>query len=152
MAGCLHLYPDRGICFFINRVHFDQDMLHMNYMPEKLRKAEATLNVINAYSLRSVYLITDGTNLESALRKQESVNEKSKLQQEKIIKKHSGAFRLLISDSLQKERIHFGTGIGIEMINRCCFQTCRSPANRLVYCYRFRPFPAVTEKRLSTTD
>ena len=46
--------------FFINRVRFDQDMMHMNYMPENLRKAESTLNTINAYSLRSVYLITDG--------------------------------------------------------------------------------------------
>ena len=68
-------------------------MMHMNYMPENLRKAESTLNAINAYSLRSVYLITDGSNLESALRKQETVNEKIKtLQRKKIIKKYSGAF------------------------------------------------------------
>ncbi len=94
--------------FFLNRVRFDQDMMGMNYMPENLRKAESTLNTINAYSLRSVYLITDGSNLESALRKQETVNEKIKtLQQKKIIKKYSGAFRLLISDSLQKARIRF---------------------------------------------
>src|SRR5450755_1562385 len=61
--------------FFVNRVGFDQDMMHMNYMPENLKKAESTLNKINAYSLRSVYLVIDGNNMEAALKKQESVNE-----------------------------------------------------------------------------
>ncbi len=94
--------------FFVNRVGFDQDMMHMNYMPESLKKSEATLNRINAFSLRSVYLITDGDNLESALRKQESADEKIKrLQQKNIVKKSSGAFHVLISDSLQKERIRY---------------------------------------------
>jgi len=93
---------------FVNRVGFDQDMMHMNHMSESLKKSEATLNRINAFSLRSVYLITDGDNLESALRKQESVNEKIKqLQEKNIIRKSSGAFQLLISDSLQRERIRY---------------------------------------------
>jgi 1-acyl-sn-glycerol-3-phosphate acyltransferase len=92
--------------FFMNRVQFDQDMMHMNYMPEKLKTAETNLNRMNAYSLRSVYLVTDGNNLENALRKQEQANDKIKtLQQQNIIKKSSGIFQLLISDSLQKERI-----------------------------------------------
>jgi uncharacterized protein len=92
--------------FFVNRVGFDQDMMHMNYMPEKLIKAESTLNKINAYSLRSVYLVTDGNNLEAALKRQESVNETiNMLRQKNIIKKYTGVFQLLISDSLQKERI-----------------------------------------------
>jgi 1-acyl-sn-glycerol-3-phosphate acyltransferase len=94
--------------FFINRVGFDQDMMHMNYMPEKLKKAESTLNKINAYSLRSVYLVTDGINLEDALKKQESVNKKiNTLQQDNIIKRSSGIFQLLISDSLQRVRIEY---------------------------------------------
>ena len=94
--------------FFINRVGFDQDMLHLNYMPQKLKNAETTLNKINAYSLRSVYLITDGKNLEEALKRQESVNEKINiLQQNKFIKKSSGIFQLLISDSLQRARINY---------------------------------------------
>src|SRR5450432_4567649 len=92
--------------FFINRVGFDQDMMHMNYMPGNLRNAESTLNKINAYSLRSVYLVTDGNNLETALRKQESVNRKiNALRGKDIIKRSSGVFQLLISDSLQKQRI-----------------------------------------------
>ncbi len=92
--------------FFMNRVGFDQDMMHMNYMPEKLQTAEKTLDKINAYSLRSVYLITDGKNLEEALRRQETVNEKvNVLQKNNLIKKYSGTFQLLISDSLQRVRI-----------------------------------------------
>jgi uncharacterized protein len=92
--------------FFVNRVGFDQDMMHMNYMPENLRKAESTLNKINAYSLRSVYLVTDADNLEAALKRQASVNNRiDTLQQKNVIKKSSGVFQLLISDSLQKQRI-----------------------------------------------
>jgi len=94
--------------FFMNRVSFDQDMMHMNYMPESLKKAEHTLDQINAYSLRSVYLITDGITLEGALRNQDHVNEKLKgLFRKNIIKKYSGTFQLLISDSIQKERIRY---------------------------------------------
>jgi uncharacterized protein len=94
--------------FFISRVGFDQDMMHMNYMPEKLKNAESKLNKINAYSLRSVYLITDGGNLDEALKRQESVNQKIKeLRQKNIIRKYSGVFQLLISDSLQRERIRY---------------------------------------------
>ena len=94
--------------FFVNRVGFDQDMMHMNYMPENLKNAEATLNKINAFSLRSVYLVTDGSDLDQALKKQESINEKIKaLQHKNIIKRSSGIFQLLISDSLQNERIRY---------------------------------------------
>jgi uncharacterized protein len=94
--------------FFVNRVGFDQDVMHLNYMPEKLKMAESTLNKINDYSLRSVYVITEGNNLESALNRQALVNEKIKvLQQRKLIRKSSGIFQLLMSDSLQLERIRY---------------------------------------------
>src|SRR5450432_170448 len=94
--------------FFVNRVGFDRDMMHLNYMPEKLKKAESTLNKINAYSLRSLYLVTDGKNLEEALKNQELVNRKvTRLQEEKRIQKYSGVFQLFISDSLQNERIKY---------------------------------------------
>ncbi len=94
--------------FFVNRVGFDQDMIHLNYLPENLQRAEATLNKINDYSLRSLYLVTDGTNLQEALKKQEVVNGKiTILHREKLIKKYSGVFQILISDSLQQERIAY---------------------------------------------
>jgi 1-acyl-sn-glycerol-3-phosphate acyltransferase len=92
--------------FTMRRVSFDQDMMHMNFMPEKLKQSEATLNKINEYSLRSVYLVTDGRTLDEALKKQESVDGTiTDLHEQNIIKKYSGVFHLLISDSLQKIRI-----------------------------------------------
>ena len=94
--------------FFVNRVQFDQDILHMNYMPENLKSAENILDNINAYSLRSVYLVTEGKNLEEVLRKQEAVNTKiNDLKQSGIVRKQSGVFQIIISDSLQDERIRF---------------------------------------------
>jgi len=93
--------------FFVNRVGFDQDVMHMNYMSGDLKKSESMLDKINAYSLRSVYVVTDGKDLESALKRQESVNaEIIELQKKNIIKKYTGVFQLLLSDSLQKERIN----------------------------------------------
>jgi predicted exporter len=92
--------------FFMNRVGFDQDMMHMNYMPSKLKTAERLLDKINAYSLRSVYLVTEGTTLQQAMEKQDRIEEKIKLlEQKNIIKKRSGIFQLMVSDSLQKIRI-----------------------------------------------
>jgi uncharacterized protein len=92
--------------FFMNRVGFDQEMMHMNYMPAKLQNAERLLDKINAYSLRSVYLVTDGKDLQQAMEKQDRIEEKLKsLEQTNIIKKRSGIFQLMVSDSLQKIRI-----------------------------------------------
>jgi uncharacterized protein len=89
-----------------NRVRFDSDMMHMNFMPEALRQSEITLNRINAYSLRSVYLIADGASLDQALARNEQLGNKIlRLQEQKVIRKYSGAFTLLFSDSLQRERI-----------------------------------------------
>jgi uncharacterized protein len=92
--------------FFMNRVGFDQEMMHMNYMPAKLQNAERLLDKINAYSLRSVYLVTDGKDLQQAMEKQDRIEEKLKsLEQTNIIKKRSGIFQLMVSDSLQQIRI-----------------------------------------------
>src|SRR6185437_9275533 len=92
--------------FTMGKVSFDQDMMHMNFMPEDLKKSEAVLNKINEYSLRSVYLVTDGKNLDEALKKQESLDGTiTRLRQQNLIKRYSGIFHLLISDSLQEERI-----------------------------------------------
>ena len=94
--------------FFVNRVGFDQDVMHMNYMSGDLKKTESALDKINAYSLRSVYLVTEGKNMEAALKRQETVNTAiNELQKKNIIKKYSGVFQLLLSDSLQKERINY---------------------------------------------
>ena len=107
-------------------------MMHMNYMPEKLKTAESTLDKINDYSLRSVYLITEGNNLEAALNRQEIVNEKIKiLQQKKLIRKSSGIFQLLISDSLQKERINYWNNYWTEKRKSSLFDSLLSAGRDL---------------------
>ena len=113
MAG---LHPERNkyivggiavltvvFAFTAGRVHFDSDMMHMNFMPANLQRSEATLNRINAYSLRSVYLITDGKNLGQALGRNEQLQPAiSALEDSQVIIKSSGAFTLFLSDSLQQ--------------------------------------------------
>jgi 1-acyl-sn-glycerol-3-phosphate acyltransferase len=140
--------------FFINRVRFDQDMMHMNFMPEPLKKAEATLNKINAYSLRSVYLITDGVNLESALRKQETVNEKLKILRKKnIIKKYSGAFQLLISDSLQKTRIRYWNAYWTGNEKSALLLNTRAEGEKLGFTHTaFDPFQNLLNKDYQPLD
>ncbi|HVM88376.1 MAG TPA: 1-acyl-sn-glycerol-3-phosphate acyltransferase [Puia sp.] len=96
------------IVFFFKaqNVGFETDLASMNYMPEKLKQAQAKLNAINAFSLQSVYLVSDGKNLEEALTNNEKLSGRiEELKQKNIVKKYSGVSSLILSDSLQKARI-----------------------------------------------
>ena len=53
------------------RVRFEPDMMRMNFMSDRLKKADTSINKINAYSLQSVYLISTGSTLDEALVKNE---------------------------------------------------------------------------------
>ena len=93
--------------YWAKNVGFESDLNKMNFMSEKRILAEKELNAINQYSLQSVYLVTEGINLNKALINNERLNERiQKLETEGIIKKHSGVSSLIISDSLQKIRIN----------------------------------------------
>ncbi len=140
--------------FFINRVGFDQDIMHMNYMSSKLKTAEATLNRINEYSLRSVYLVTDGKTLESALIKQQLVNDKIKtLQQKNIIRKSSGAFNLLISDSLQKTRISYWNNYWTDKKKSDLYSSLTNTGQTLGFTNSaFQPFYQLLQKEYRPLD
>ncbi|MBS1947450.1 MAG: 1-acyl-sn-glycerol-3-phosphate acyltransferase [Bacteroidetes bacterium] len=87
-------------------VSFETDLSNMNYMPAKLKQAQAKLNAINAFSLQSVYLLSEGKNLNEALANNEKLSGKIEaLVQKNIVKKYSGVSSLILSDSLQKVRI-----------------------------------------------
>jgi 1-acyl-sn-glycerol-3-phosphate acyltransferase len=87
-------------------VSFESDLLNMNYMPAKLKQAEARLNRINEYSLRSVYLVTEGPTLNEALINNERLTHAIEgLHEQNIVKKYSGVSSLIMSDSLQLARI-----------------------------------------------
>ncbi|MEP6747827.1 MAG: 1-acyl-sn-glycerol-3-phosphate acyltransferase [Bacteroidota bacterium] len=87
-------------------VSFEPDMLRMNFMSDRLKKADASLNRINAYSLQSVYLISTGRNLNDALLKNEKATVVTeRLKQKGIVNKYSGVSSFILSAELQKEKI-----------------------------------------------
>jgi len=92
--------------FTAQNVSFQSDMMKMNYMSDKLKASQAKLDKINQFSLQSIYLVTEGKTLDDALVNNEKVVGKIEALKEKgIITKYSGVSSLIISDSLQRERI-----------------------------------------------
>lgn len=87
-------------------VKFEFDLTGMNYMSPKLKAAEAKLNRINKFALRSVYLVTEGKTLDEALISNEKLaGAIEKLKEENIVIKYSGVSSLIISTPLQSSRI-----------------------------------------------
>ncbi|MEO6722706.1 MAG: 1-acyl-sn-glycerol-3-phosphate acyltransferase [Ferruginibacter sp.] len=95
-----------AFAFTAKNVSFESDLERMNFMSDKLKKAEADLNNINAYALKSVYLVTEGKTLNDALINNEKiVSQIEQLKTKGIVKKYSGVSSLIISNSLQQQRI-----------------------------------------------
>ena len=92
--------------FTASRVGFESDLARMNFMTPELQAAEAKLSAINEYALKSVYLVTEGNTLDEALKNNEQLQTRIvALHQEGIVKKYSGVSGLLVSDSLQRQRV-----------------------------------------------
>jgi uncharacterized protein len=92
--------------YWATKVGFESDLGKMNYMTAKLKQSEKNLNTINQYALQSIYLVTEGKNLNEALINNEKLVTKiHALEVKNIVKKYSGVSSLIISDSLQKARI-----------------------------------------------
>lgn len=88
------------------RVGFEADLTKMNYMSAKLKQAESQLNRISVYSLQSVYLVSEGRNLNEALESSEHmITRVQRLERAGVVRKYSGVSSLIISDSLQRLRI-----------------------------------------------
>lgn len=92
--------------FTSQKVEFEGDMMKFNYMSKDLAQAEKNLNSISNVSLRSIYLVSSGQNLDEAL----ANNEKNlpllnKLEQEKTINKYSTISTILLSTNEQQKRI-----------------------------------------------
>ncbi|MEO5682595.1 MAG: 1-acyl-sn-glycerol-3-phosphate acyltransferase [Chitinophagaceae bacterium] len=87
-------------------VSFEPDMMRMNYMSDRLKKADTLVNSINAYSLQSVYLISTGSSLDDALSKNEKAEDRAEqLKQQGIVNKFSGVSSFVLSQSLQQQKI-----------------------------------------------
>ena len=92
--------------FTARYVSFESSLERMNYMETSLQQAEQDLNNINEYALKSVYLVTEGATTGDALANNDRmISRVEALQEEGVIRKHSGAGSLLMSDSLQLLRI-----------------------------------------------
>lgn len=87
-------------------VGFETELNNMNYMPERLKMAEAKLNSINETALQSVYLVAEGKTLNEALVLNEDLTKTiAQFKEKDIITQYSGVSSLLISDTLQEQRI-----------------------------------------------
>ena len=95
------------VCWiFIDNVGFENDMMKMNYISDKLSQTEENLNRINNYKLNSVYVIAHGDNIQEALSHNDRLVEKgNEFLHEKRIQNLSSPGTLLLSDSLQQKRI-----------------------------------------------
>lgn len=92
--------------YYADDVKFNSDLNALNFMTAETRAANAKLERINNASLSAVYVVSDKSNLESALRMNErATGSLDSLKQEKSIGKYFSVSTFLVSDSLQRQRI-----------------------------------------------
>jgi 1-acyl-sn-glycerol-3-phosphate acyltransferase len=92
--------------FCLSKVKFENDMMALNFVPEKLKSMEQDLDRIVGASLKTIYFVSTGKTLDDALKNQEEIqNELSRLKSSGIIKNISSCSQLLLSDSLQQAKI-----------------------------------------------
>lgn len=92
--------------FFAKKVQFEPDMMQLNYMPKETKQAEEKMNALSGAALRSLYVVTEGKNLDEALRKSETLqNDIEALQSRGLVTSSAGVSSLFLSDSLQQKRI-----------------------------------------------
>ena len=93
--------------FVTNKVAFENDLNSLNYMSESLKNAEKHLDQISDSKIKDVYIVSIGKGLEDALMWNEIVQKKLEtLKKRGEIHNYSGISTLLLSDSIQFERLH----------------------------------------------
>jgi len=92
--------------FSSQKVEFESDMSSVNYISESLKKSEQRLDKTNNVKQKSVYVVSIGKDMNSAIREAEQVSRRlSKLKTNGTIGNFSDPVSIIISDSLQKSRI-----------------------------------------------
>jgi len=88
------------------KIAFESDLTKMGYMSPKLTLAEQTLNSISDSSLRPIYLVSQGKNMNEALKNSEKLNSTVRdLQAKHLINQVSTVSNIMLSDSAQKLKI-----------------------------------------------
>ena len=92
--------------FFLKDVEFEKDMNSLNYMDDQLIRAEYELDQISNSSLKNVYIVATGENLDEALESNErAIRKLTNLQESGKIETYSGISTFLLSDSIQQQRL-----------------------------------------------
>jgi 1-acyl-sn-glycerol-3-phosphate acyltransferase len=92
--------------YFAGDVSFNSDMSKLNFMSAESTTAQERLEKISPASLHTMFVTSDGKSLEEALRANEKLLPPiESLIESGEIKQYQGVSSLLVSDSLQKERI-----------------------------------------------
>lgn len=92
--------------FFAGDVKFESDMNKMSFMTKETRDAEKHLDEVNNFAARSVYVFSNGKDLNEALDNNSIVSEKlEEFKKEGLIKRYSSVSSLFISEKEQKLRI-----------------------------------------------
>ena len=92
--------------FYYRKAGFEKDMNKLNFLSKKLALTEKKLNRLNDLSLKSIYLVSIDKNTDRALANDaKNAVILESLKQQNIISKYSSVSTLLISDSVQKQRI-----------------------------------------------
>jgi uncharacterized protein len=97
-----------SVVFFFTskKVTFEDDLTGMSYMPEELKNAEATLEKISQYTLRSVFVVTRGENLDEALKQTTSLLQRVQgLKDQGLVKKFTSVTSLAVPFDVQQSRI-----------------------------------------------
>ncbi|HEV7232267.1 MAG TPA: 1-acyl-sn-glycerol-3-phosphate acyltransferase [Bacteroidia bacterium] len=94
-------------CYTAGNVSFESDMMKVNFQDEKLDKAQKHLDELTNFSLRSVYLVSSGKDLNAALlHSEQNLPKLEELKSKGLVKKYSSVSSLLLSDSMQQARIN----------------------------------------------
>ncbi|MCB0663104.1 MAG: MMPL family transporter, partial [Saprospiraceae bacterium] len=95
------------VCLFnVSEFHFESDLNKVNFMSEKTKAAEAQLNSITSATMRGVYLVAHGHNLEEALEYNAAILPiVDSLKREGIVKGVSTPGTLLLTKKQQAAKI-----------------------------------------------
>ena len=96
------------VVFFFTgrRVTFNENLMDMNYMTEKLRRAETKISQKTTFTSSSVFMVTTGKNLDEALTGNEKVSDTlNHLKKSGIVKEYFNVNDLIPSRKQQIEKI-----------------------------------------------
>lgn len=91
---------------FANKVQFDGDLMHLNYLSPEMKQAQDELNKNNAYALSSVFVVAKDSTQEQAARKLETITQSiQQLKKDGKIRNAINPITLLPSEKEQYARI-----------------------------------------------